>query len=76
MASVIVPVICGLSGCYQQSTVAAHDCKDHPVHACTAGHVAQIKANRVRIYTEGERIQAFLRQNWETYAGKFAPITH
>ena len=63
MSSVIVPVYCGITGCWQVARIEGHDEQSHPFHACTAEHATQLKETRRRVYEEGRLLSAFWREN-------------
>jgi hypothetical protein len=72
MSAITIPVYCGLTGCWQIARLDGRDVKNHPCHACSIDHLAELRVQRERIYTEVARIQAEYRANWRNYVYKMA----
>ena len=67
MSSVVIPVYCGLSGCWQIASVDGFDFQNHPFHACTHKHADKIKEYRAQVYAEGRLLGEFWKANWRNY---------
>ena len=67
MSSITIPVYCGLTGCWNVALFDGKDCKGHQCRACSIDHLAELRAQRERIYTEVALIQADFRINWRKY---------
>ena len=64
MSAIIIPVYCGLTGCWQVAKVDGVDELNHPFHACNHDHASQLKAYRAQIYAEGRKLSEYWRNNW------------
>lgn len=70
MASVVIPVYCGLSGCIQTAKIDGVDCKNHPFHACTTDHADKIRTFRSDLYAEGRKMAQYWKDHWAEYANR------